>query len=352
MTIGAFFGDDSRMADLISQAQRGMLSLSEYGVQLAFTGREPAAHDVQIAPLHDGSEKLLLLIQPRSVAAAMNRSLTSHGASRRLSGLSSMLAHEIKNPLSGISGAAQLLEMTLGDGEQELLQLIQEEVERISSLVDRMDAFGESAPIERRPVNIHDVLDQARRSAAAGFARHIRFREIYDPSLPPVPGDRAQLLQAIANLVKNAAEAAPRQGGEITLRTAYRPGVKIQVAGGSREQLPLEVSVIDNGPGVPEELKPFVFDPFVTSKSNGSGLGLSLVSKIVSEHGGVIECLRQNEKTVFRILFPVWSPRDEEALRDSEAVGGSPFGGGALGEYDNDKDALSADNGPFREATR
>ncbi len=214
--------------------------------------------------------------------------------------------------------------MTLGDGEQEMLQLIQEEVERIRSLVDRMDSFGESGPLERQPVNIHDVLDQARRSASAGFARHVRFREIYDPSLPPVPGDRDQLLQAIANLVKNAAEAVPRQGGEIVLRTAYRPGVKIRVAGGAREQLPLEVSVIDNGPGVPEDLRPFIFDPFVTSKATGSGLGLALVGKIVSEHGGVIECLRQNDRTVFRMLFPVWSERLMGADLRSGAIGGEP----------------------------
>ena len=122
-----------------------------------------------------------------------------------------------------------------------------------------------------------------------------------------MPGDRGQLLQAISNLIKNAAEAAPRQGGEITLKTAYRPGVKIAVAGGGREKLPLEVSVIDNGQGVSEDLRPHIFEPFVTSKASGSGLGLALVAKIVADHGGVVECVRVNEKTAFRMLFPVWT---------------------------------------------
>ncbi|MEL6317568.1 MAG: histidine kinase dimerization/phospho-acceptor domain-containing protein, partial [Pseudomonadota bacterium] len=223
--------------------------------------------DVQAAPIHLEPETpgaVLVIIQPRSVAAAMNRSLATHGSARTLSGLAAMLAHEIKNPLSGISGAAQLLEMSLGDSEAEMLGLIQDEVDRIRALLDRMDAFGDAGPGERRAVNIHDVLNQARVSAAAGFARHIRFREFYDPSLPALPGDRARLLQALSNLLKNAAEAAPRKGGEIVLRTAFRPGVKMIVSGGGRESLPLEVSVIDNGPGVPESLEPHIFDPFVT----------------------------------------------------------------------------------------
>ena len=211
------------------------------------------------------------MIQPRSVAAAMNRSIASHGSARSLSGLAAMMAHEIKNPLSGISGAAQLLEMKLGDSESELLRLIHDEVDRIRILLDRMDFFGDSGPTPRRPVNIHDVLNQARSAAAAGFARDLRIKEIYDPSLPPVPGDRVQLLQAVSNLLKNAAEAAPRRGGEVTLRTAFRPGVKIATAGGARESLPLEVSIIDNGPGVPETLRPHIFEPFVTSKTSGSG---------------------------------------------------------------------------------
>ncbi|MEL6980344.1 MAG: ATP-binding protein [Pseudomonadota bacterium] len=321
MRLDDFCVEGARILDLLEQARRGMPSLSEYGVELQLVDREPALVDVQAAALFDPRRSMLLVIQPRSVAAAMDRSLANHGSARSLSGLSTMLAHEIKNPLAGISGAAQLLEMSLGEEEGELLRLIQDEVDRIRLLIDRMDAFGQNAPAERRPVNIHEVLEQARRAAAAGFGRHVRFREVYDPSLPPVPGDRAQLLQAISNLLKNAAEAAPRQGAEVVLRTAFRPGVKIAVAGGGRESLPLEVSVQDNGSGVPEALSANVFDPFVTTKSNGSGLGLALVAKIVGDHGGVIEHARQNDRTIFRMLLPVWTgPEGEEAAGAAAAA--------------------------------
>lgn len=314
LTLDQAFGPDSRVADAVRQVRRGALSLSEYGAPVSFCGREPVIVDFQAAPVAENGESpgdiVLLTFQPRSVALSMDRSLANQGSARSLTSLSAVLAHEIKNPLAGISGAAQLLQMTLGDTEGELLQLIEEEVQRIRQLIDRMDAFGDAGPGEREPINIHDVLDQAERAARAGFARHIRFRENYDPSLPPVPADRGQLLQAITNLIKNASEAAPRAGGEIVLSTAYRPGVQIAIAGGARERLPLEVIVADNGPGVPDDLIDHIFDPFVTSKSQGSGLGLPLVAKIVGDHGGVVEYRRQSEMTEFRILLPVWkAPR-------------------------------------------
>ncbi len=306
-TLASQYGAGSRLEEIVNQARRGPISLSEYGVEIEGFDREAALVDLQAAQLFDAPGHVLLLVQPRSVAQSMGRSLSSRNSARSLSGLSAMLAHEIKNPLSGISGAAQLLEMTSGDEDAELLKLIHEEVERIRLLVDRMDVFGAGGPSERRPVNIHHVLDQARRSAAAGFARHVRFTENYDPSLPPVPADRTQLLQALSNLIKNAAEAAPRQGGEVWLRTAYRPGVKLSAPGGGQESLPLQVTVLDNGPGVPEELQQQIFEPFVTSKASGNGLGLPLVAKIVGDHGGVIECRREGDRTAFRMLLPVWT---------------------------------------------
>lgn len=249
------------------------------------------------------------------MADKIDRQLTHRGAARSVTGLASMLAHEIKNPLSGIRGAAQLLEHSVGDDDRALTQLITEEADRIVQLVDRMEVFADERPVERAPVNIHVVLDRVKRIAQSGFGRDIAIREDYDPSLPPVWGNSDQLIQIFLNLVKNASEAVgDRSDAVIELTTAFRPGIRLSVPGsGERVGLPLEFCVKDNGPGVPEDLLPHLFDPFVTTKTNGTGLGLALVAKIVGDHGGVIECDTHKDRTVFRILLPAFT---EASLRE------------------------------------
>jgi two-component system nitrogen regulation sensor histidine kinase GlnL len=245
----------------------------------------------------------------------MDRQLTHRGAARSVIALAAMLAHEIKNPLSGIRGAAQLLEQSVGDDDRTLTRLICDEADRIVKLVDRMEVFTDERPIERESVNIHVVLEHVKHLTHSGVARHIKFVEDYDPSLPHVLGNRDQLIQVFLNLVKNAAEAIGENAadGEIQLSTAFRPGVRLSLPGSkTRVSLPLEFCVKDNGPGVPEDLLPHLFDPFVTTKPTGSGLGLALVSKIVGDHGGIIECESQPRRTIFRVLMPMFLGDDAE----------------------------------------
>jgi two-component system nitrogen regulation sensor histidine kinase GlnL len=304
----------SPLLALVEQVRTRGAAVNEYRVDLG-TPRIPGERivDLHVAPMPERSGYVVVMLQERTIADKMDRQLTHRGAARSVIALAAMLAHEIKNPLSGIRGAAQLLEQSAADEDRTLTRLICEEADRIVKLVDRMEVFSDERPVEREPVNIHVVLDHVKRLAQSGFARNIKFVEEYDPSLPPVFANRDQLVQVFLNLVKNAAEAIGESAteGEIHLTTAFRPGVRLTLPGSkTRVSLPLEFCVKDNGPGVPEDLLPHLFDPFVTTKPTGSGLGLALVAKIVGDHGGVIECESQGRRTTFRVLMPKFMGED------------------------------------------
>jgi two-component system nitrogen regulation sensor histidine kinase GlnL len=306
------FAFDSPVVSLVTEVRRRNASVSEH--RLPITPRfseDEKVIDIFALPFNEMDGYVLVMMQERTIADKMDRQLTHRGAARSVSGLAAMLAHEIKNPLSGIRGAAQLLEMSTQESDRSLTQLICEETDRIVKLVDRMEFFGDLRPIDREPVNIHSVLDHVKRLALSGFAQHIRIVETYDPSLPPVLANRDQLVQVFLNLAKNAAEAIGKDApdGEIEFTTAFRPGVRLSVGASSeRVSLPLEFCVRDNGPGVPGDLKPHLFDPFVTTKAQGSGLGLALVAKIIGDHGGIVECESAHRRTVFRVMMPIFTP--------------------------------------------
>ncbi|MCU9846878.1 ATP-binding protein [Defluviimonas sp. WL0024] len=304
---------DAPLEEVFARVRANNASLFINDVDVGTGERAPVTCNLQAAPLADAPGTILLMISPREFAERLGRGQGMRSAARSAIGMAEMLAHEIKNPLAGITGAAQLLSMNLGPEDIELADLIVAETRRIVKLLEQVEQFGNLRPPEARAVNIHDVLDRARRSAILGFAAHMTIQEDYDPSLPPTRGDADQLLQVVLNLLKNAAEAAKGQPGTIRIRTFYDHALRLRRADGSGTSLPLQIEVSDDGPGIPPEIAEAIFDPFVSGRENGTGLGLALVSKIVADHDGWITADSVPGRTTFRLSLPV-APKPEEGF--------------------------------------
>jgi len=306
--LGGLYAAGAVLARLVGEARNHSGGYAAYDTELTVGGGRTVRADVLVTPVPDAAGWLIVSLQTRSVASLVDRQIVHQGAARSAIGVAAMLAHEIKNPLSGIRGAAQLLARadTPDADHRELTTLICTEVDRIRALIDRMEGFTDTRPLVRGPENIHAVLAHVVLLGRQGFARETHIRERYDPSLPPVSGNRDALVQVFLNLLKNASEAAGR-GGEITVTTAFRHGLRVAAAGSvQRIALPIEVCIIDSGPGAPASVADHMFDPFVSSRAAGTGLGLALVAKIVGDHGGIVEYDRTGTppQTVFRVLLP------------------------------------------------
>ena len=307
--LASYVPEDHPLLALIGQVRRSGRSSSLNGLEIA-SPRIGEHRDVEVyaRPFVDVAGSVLMTLQERATARQLERQLGRRTAGRSVTGLAGVIAHEIRNPLGGIRGAAQLLETGVDAEGRMLTQLICSEIDRIAGLLDRMLAFGDAPARASGAVNIHSVLDHVRRLAAANAPKGLRFIAEYDPSLPPVLGNRDRLVQAMLNLVKNAVEATAgrEDGAMVWLRTSFHAGFSIAERGsGQRVLLPLLITIEDNGPGVAEEIMPHLFEPFVSSKPAGTGLGLALSARIVGEHGGLIETERVKSRTVFRVLLPM-----------------------------------------------
>jgi two-component system, NtrC family, nitrogen regulation sensor histidine kinase GlnL len=313
LTISDLIPFASPVLESVNQVRESGSVVIEYGMGVGtprFGGERQV--DLQTAPVGEAKGHVLVLLLRRSMAQKLGQQLSHLGAARSVTAMAAMLAHEIKNPLAGIKGAAQLIEPGLDEQDRGMARLIQDEAERIRKLVDQMEVFTDERPLDRQPVNIHVVLDRVKKLVTAESGT-IALTEEYDPSLPFVLGNSDQLVQVFLNLARNAVDAVASNGNtrEVGFSTAFRPGIKLQVAGSNeRVSLPLEISVHDNGPGVPEEILPHIFDPFVTTKKQGRGLGLALVAKVVRDHGGTVECLPRRQGTTFRCLLPMIRPEE------------------------------------------
>ena len=319
MTLEDVFGSGSAVTALIRHARERFMPMAEFDIHVSTPRAELDRVSISTAPVFRAgapSENGDMVVQfaPFNIAQRIDQQMHRQGAARSVAGLVAVLAHEVRNPLAGIRGAAQIIEAAVDGDEKALSRLIADEVDRISNLIQRIDVFAEIGPAPDQPVNVHEAIERARRVLeSSGALDGLEIVEAYDPSLPAVRGEFEGLVQVFINLLKNAADAAREGGRKVTLRSAYRHSFRL--AAEKRPEagvLPIEVSIEDNGPGIPDDLKSSLFDPFVTTKSNGHGLGLAVVAKITGDHGGAVEFDSEPRRTVFTVQLPQYAAAEKQ----------------------------------------
>lgn len=263
---------------------------------------QPATVNLTIVPILDKDRPESVLVQieqvDRHLRISMEEQILAQQNAARM--LLRGLAHEIKNPLGGIRGSAQLLERELPDEElREYTQIIMDESDRLQLLVDRM--LGPNKPLTMEPINIHKVLERVRQLVKVEVPPEVLIDRDYDPSIPLVNGDGDLLIQAILNMVRNAAQAVG-QRGTILIRTRIHRQVTI---GHKRNRMAVKIEIEDDGPGIPPEIMGQIFYPMVTGRAEGTGLGLSIAQSLINQHGGLIECASEAGHTVFSIYLPL-----------------------------------------------
>ncbi len=301
----SFFTDPGIVRNALAAAAERDFSALRFESGLRRVPHDPLPVHVNLSSLEQGGE-VLIECWPLEAQARQDREERLREQALANKELIRNLAHEIKNPLGGIRGAAQLLEMELPSRDlEEYTQVIIHEADRLQSLVDRLLA-PHRHPQQVGDVNIHEVCERVRSLVLVEFPRGLEIRRDYDISIPEFRGDREQLIQALLNIVQNAAQALAERiaagDAEITLRTRVARQVTF---GRQRYRLALDLHVIDNGPGVPEAIKERIFYPLVTGRDGGSGLGLTLAQTFVQRHHGLIECDSVPGRTDFRILIPL-----------------------------------------------
>ena len=305
LPLDGFIPADANLFSMLRRARNQKVSVGDQGLELAGPKLGLKVVNVQITPFGERPPRLIVSIQERALAERLRGQTLFRGAARSISAMAALLAHEVKNPLAGIKGAAQLLDSGLGDEDRALTRMIVEESDRVASLLDRMEGFAGGASLVLGPVNIHEVLDHCLGVASASYGSHLTLRRHYDPSLPQVNGHRDLLIQAFINIIKNASEATD-YNAELIVKTSYSQGRRLSLAASDGGlHLPVQVDLIDNGRGIPADIRDHLFEPFVSGSSGGSGLGLTMVASVVADHGGMIEVDSAPGRTAFRMNFPV-----------------------------------------------